>query len=211
MVVKGKLFEKLTEQFSREIFEKAGYLVIEVRSQKSGTQYGFDVLVKILDNNNNERSIHLECKDYSSQLNWKAFLDKILQLDASPYVPDIFIGLSPKASISNVNHSTLENLKRNLKFPIRLWSPDTKLEELFAINNKIYQEIYGNSNYPQIEEQKIIKKFKTEIDSLLDEMTLLKVANKIIIKSTKKQPVEDISFRINLDKKLDACIDEKDP
>ncbi len=211
MVAKGKSFEKQTELFFREFFEGIGYLVVEIRVQKAGTQYGFDVLVRILDENNVERKIHLECKDYSVSLDWKEFLDKIVQLDASAYVPDIFIGLSPKASVSNVNHSSLENLRTKLRFPIRLWSPDTKLEELFAINETVYPLIYGTAKIPTVDKIKLLKDYKVIIKALLDEKLLMGLTNKIIINCATKDPKEDKFLKINLDKKLDAVFDEKDP
>lgn len=207
---KGKKFEDLTKEFFKDLFGKCGYQVLEARNQKSGTQNGFDVLVRFLDRDNNEKRFHIECKDYSQTINWTDLLTKIHELDSSAYIPDAFIGISPKSSISNVNHNSLEKIKTRVKFPIELWSPDSSVDEIFALNKEIYNEIYEN-DAPQVNSKNVIIGFKSIIENILQEKRTLCALKKILIKECNKDPKERKKFKINLDKKLDTVLDEDDP
>ena len=208
---KGSNLEKNAEIFLRELFEKMGFITTEVRRQKSGTQNGFDILVEFLDDDDLEKKFYFECKDYTKPVEWKEFLDKILQLDASSHKIDCFIALSPKSSISNVNKNTLEKLERKMRFPISLWSPDSKINEFFALNKDIYRGIYDTDCDLVIDENKTISTIKTIINHLIQKAIFLKITNKIIIKNAERDPVEGEHLINNLDEKLDAILEKNDP
>lgn len=211
MAKKGDKFETLTRDFVSNLFSELGYTVLRVRKQKSGTQYGFDVLVEFLDDLDMERGFYFECKDYSSDIEWKEFQDKVMQIDASAYDPTAFIGLSPKADLSNVNHHTLENLEKKVKFPINIWSPETDIEKYFALYEEIYSKIYVGKNKISIDREKILKKIKAIFEYLISQKTILNCVKKITIKDSEKKPVESEKFITNLDKKLDAVLEPGDP
>ncbi|TJZ49872.1 hypothetical protein FAZ15_22200 [Sphingobacterium olei] len=71
MPITGSDFENLVKPFFKAIFEKMGFLVIQVRKKDSGTQNGFDVSVLFLDDNEQEREFFIECKYYTTaKLEW---------------------------------------------------------------------------------------------------------------------------------------------
>ncbi len=210
-MTKGSDFEKLSEQFLKYIFNKSGFVVVEIRRQKSGTQYGFDLLVKFGDESDITRSIHFECKDYRTDLKWHQIRDKIDQLGASSYIPDGFVALSPQKNISNVVHHTLQDLEKKNKFPIELWTPDTFINELFSINEEIYKKIYNEECPKDIDEDLIVNRFKICINSILQRKIILKTIAKITIKESDREPNEEKNRKSTLDEKLDSIFDKDDP
>lgn len=211
MVKKGDKFEILTVKFANELFEKMGFQVIKVRKQWSGTQYGFDVLVIFLDDNQLQREICMECKDYSKDVEWSRFSDKILQINASPYDPTAFIALSPHSNISNVDDALLKALEKTMKFPIQLWCPDSKIEEIFAVVPDVYKEIYGVEADFDIDIKSKLKQIKNRINFLINKKNVMNCVKKIEICETDKNPVEDKVYRTNLDEKLNLVLGEDDP
>ena len=80
MPISGSDFEKLVQPFFKEIFEKMGFLVIQVRKQESGNQNGFDISIHFLDDNDIEREFFIECKYYyTAQLYWADIFNKQMQ------------------------------------------------------------------------------------------------------------------------------------
>lgn len=211
MTKKGDDFENATKDFANRLFSELGYVVLQVRKQKSGTQNGFDIFVEFLDDSEILNIFCFECKDYSKEVEWQKLLDKILQVDASSYDPTAFIGISPKADISNVNHQTWDNLQKKVKFPIRLWSPESDVMIFFALYEDIYSQIYGNHAKTTIDRGRYLKKIKSIIDFLINEKIMLNCVKKITIKDSDKKPKEEGKFTTNLDKKLDAVLEPNDP
>lgn len=210
MVRKGDNFEDATKEFVNKLFPELGYTVLSGRKQKSGTQYGFDIFVEFLDNLDMDKLFLFECKDYSNDVEWKELEHKILQVDASAYDPTAFIGISPKADISNVNHHLWENLQKKVKFPIMLWSPETDVISFFALYEDVYSKIYGNRARITIDRQKYLKKIKSIIEWLIIQKTILNCVKKITIKDSEIKPAESEVFTTNLDKKLDAVLEPGD-
>ena len=89
-MAKGTDFEIKTCEFLKALFEELGFHVIEARREKSGTQNGFDILIKFFDEYDRERNFHFECKDYETPLNWDKISIKILELSAMSYKVDGF-------------------------------------------------------------------------------------------------------------------------
>lgn len=211
MAKKGDKFENLTKDFVSKLFSELDYTVLRIRKQKSGTQYGFDVLVEFLDDLEMERRFHFECKDYSSEVEWQKFQKKVLELDASSYDPTAFFGLSPKADLSNVNHHTLENLEKKVKFPIMIWSPETDIKKYFALYEEIYSKIYVGECLVSNNREKVLKKIKSIFEFVINQKTILNCVKKITIIETDKKPGESKDFKTNLDKKLDVVLKSDDP
>lgn len=210
-VHKGADFEKASHEFFKKIFEEIGFQVLSVRKQWSGTQNGFDIRINFLDNDEFERTIFFECKDYNTVLDWGHILEKILELDAANYQVDGFIALSPKMDLSNINDNIAPKLNSKFKFPIRYLTPESHIKELFSIEKEIYEKIYGQSPTGTIDRKAILDRFKAYICSILKEKQLLKFANRIEVKDSTKKPTEDGSFITNLDKKLNEVLDDNDP
>jgi len=210
-VAKGASFEKATHDFFKKIFEEIGFQVLSIRKQWSGTQNGFDIRINFLDNDEFERTIFFECKNYDTELDWGHILEKILELDAANYQVDGFIALSPKMDISNINDNIAPKLNSKFKFPIRYLTPESNVKELFSIEKEIHEEIYGYCPTGTVDRKAILNRFKAYIGSILREKQLLKFANRIEVKDSIKKPDEDGSFITNLDKKLNEVLEENDP
>jgi len=207
----GIVFEEAAKEFFGNLLERVGYTVTAKRRQKAGTQNGFDLFLKIIDNTG-EKELHFECKDYSSDLQWKDFQTKILQLHAMKmYKPDCFIGLSPKSDVTNINHHEVRDLENMVGFPIEIWSPETFIKEIFALDKDIFKTIYNEECTLQIDEEKVLTRTKVCIDTILRRKLLMKIAKRIVIEDSKKDPKEDALLKTNLDKKLMAIMGEDDP
>ncbi|MDQ3011637.1 MAG: hypothetical protein M3X11_13135 [Acidobacteriota bacterium] len=93
----GTLFEKATLGILRELFECWGFQLADIKSQRSGTQHGFDVHCRITKGQIN-LSLFIECKASNSfnsiehrelsekvaQLNWANFPRKDAHIFFSP-------------------------------------------------------------------------------------------------------------------------------
>jgi len=209
---KGSLFEKQIEQFFKNFFEEMGFVVITVRRQKAGTQNGFDVKVTFLDDDDNERSLFFECKDYESALNWNDIFPKICELDGSNYEVDGFFALSPKVAISNINDNLVPSITQKFSFPIRLWDSNcTFLEQMLSLDSVIYKSIYKADCTIISDRDSHLRKFRNIFESVLTEKKLLKLTHIIEINSSDKKPNEGAEYVTNLDTKLNEVILEDDP
>ncbi len=207
---KGSEFEKATQTLFKAVFTELGFHVIDVRKQWSGTQNGFDVRVTFLDADESERVLFFECKNYDSDLDWSSIVEKVLELESSNYHVDGFVALSPKKELSNIKDHVAAGLQGKFKFPIRYFTPESGIKELFSIDREIYKTIYGEyPNFPQSRSE-ILDQFRLYIRSILKEKQALKYANIIEIKASDEVPNEDGNYITNLDKKLSAVLAEDD-
>lgn len=179
---KGTDFERKSKDFLESLFTQLGFAVVRSRQQETGTQGGFDILISFHDDQNKELNFFVECKDYSSrEVAWKEMLDKIMQLNASRYQIDGFIGLSPRQEISNLNSNVLASLPQQVKFPIRFWTPESQVKEYFLLDENFYQYVYGESiRIPENEKKLIKRKLRNVVANMLDEK------EKLIIEERKK-------------------------
>ena len=207
---KGDKLEILAEKHFKWLFEEMGFQVVEVRRQKTGVQFGFDILIRFFDDTELPRSFYFECKDYSTNVNWNSLLRKIFELDSSAHKPDAFIAISPKVQITNINHNTLQNCKSKFGFAIDLWDITNIIQELFALDNNVYYELYQKNYSSEIDSSKVIYTIKTLINHLINEKQILDLGNKIKILESDRNPLEDENLRTKLDLKLNAVLPEDD-
>ncbi|AKB50445.1 hypothetical protein MSBRW_1192 [Methanosarcina barkeri str. Wiesmoor] len=206
---KGDNLEILAENHFKWLFEEMDFQLIGVRRQNSGAQFGFDIKVQFFDDDDNVRNFYFECKDYSSDLHFNSILRKIFELDSSAYSPDAFIAISPKVQISNINDNTLENIKNKFRFPISLWDTTNNIKELFALNNKIFYELYGYNYSDLIDSNKVIRRTKSLINSLITQKKARDLGNRIKILDSNRDPNEKEILRTTLDLKLNAVLPEE--
>jgi hypothetical protein len=206
---KGADFEVKTCEFLKDLFEELGFLVIEARQQKSGTQNGFDVLIKFVDDYGKERNFHFECKDYESALNWEKILIKIHELSAMSYSVDGFFSVLPKIDISNIHHHMENDLPEKVSFPIKHWTPETCVKDYFALDPEIYKQIY-NEDTPAIDRDFTLRKLKAVIKTVLDHKDTLSFTGSIHIKEAECEPTEDVELKTTLDRKLNSVLAEGD-
>ncbi len=208
---KGSEFELSFCEFIKTTFEEMGYQVIEVRKQTSGTQNGFDVKVSFLDDDDNERDLFFECKDYDTQLQWSDILPKMIELEAANYNVDGFIAVSPKKNISNIGDNISPKFKEKFNFPISFWTPDSCIHDIFSLNPSIYKKVYGDDCKVILDKSNALENLKGRIDLLIKQKQLLRYVNRIEIKQASKTPSEDSSYITNLDKKLNEVLAVDDP
>lgn len=156
---KGDNLEIQVKDFFGRLFEECGYKVLKNRRQKSGTQDGFDNEI-IISKEFDRFRIYIECKDYTTTLNYSDAIVKIPQIVTS-YKPDLFLFISPKKKFSNsFNDTRLEDYYNTIPTPIEFLTPDNKVEELFAIEPLIYKKVYGKLPNFKIDKQKKIEWLK---------------------------------------------------
>ncbi len=165
MTGKGDNLENQVKILFENLLKECGYTVIKNRKQKSGTQDGFDNEIIIVDEFNRRYKIHLECKDYSTKLNFSEAIVKIPQIVTS-YKPDILIFLSPKVQFSNpYNDTRLVEFYERFDVPIEFLTPDNSVEELIALDESIYKSIYGEVPKFKVDRNEKIEWFKKFIFS----------------------------------------------
>ena len=145
---KGAKFEINTNNFFVWLFEEIGFIISKDRIQFSGTQDGFDIHI-IVNNDNFERQIHIECKDYKTDLDIGNIFKKALDLEKNYNLTenDLFIAISPRANFKNADNSEKTSPVLNEKFPFKSYLLDKSngIHKLFAVNDGYYEEIYGKS------------------------------------------------------------------
>lgn len=211
MPISGTDFEVLVKPFFRELFEKMGFEVFEVRNQKSGTQNGFDIKVIFQDETGIDRNIFIECKYYESILSFTQIVKKILELGGANYNPDVFIALSPKVNLSNQDDNLKEQLQGIYKFPCEFWTPDSEVEKMFALDPALYQKVYDQKPDLEFDHREHILKLKNRIIYNIGIKETLAVSHLIKIGETDKIPEEDDNLKTTLDEKLNAVLDPKNP
>ena len=118
----------------------------ELRRQGAGTQYGVDILFRAKAAGH-ETVCLVECKNYKSRLTVKTVADKILQaeaaFDAEPI--DHWILISPHQDPNNELDQLVQRWNQLKRFPftVQIWSPQSQVRDLFAIEPAIYRGLYG--------------------------------------------------------------------
>jgi len=159
----GKKFEQQTRIFFSFLFKKLGYIVHKERIQFNGTQDGFDVQFVIADNFI-ERTIFIECKDYSTDLKFGNIYAKAHDLESNYNFSekDVALFISPRANFGNKrNPEKAEPILSKFPFVIRLLELSNGIDRLFAIDKEIYKEIYKKDCILDIVEKDEINKFKS--------------------------------------------------
>ncbi len=160
MLAKGENLERQVKLFFGELFKECGFTVIKNRQQKSGTQDGFDNEIIVVDEFYREFKIYIECKDYSTKLNYSEIVVKIPQIISS-YRPDLFLFISPKEPFSNpYNDSRLEKFYNEFDVPIKFLTPDNQVEELLSLNTVVYKAIYNREPLVKVDRKEKIDWFK---------------------------------------------------
>jgi hypothetical protein len=213
MPISGSDFEKLVQPFFKTVFEKMGYIVLQVRKQTSGDQNGFDISVLFLDDNDLEREIFIECKYYTTaKLEWADIFNKQLQLEASSYNPTAFIVLSPRRDLSNIDHNIQAKVVSKFKYPVDFWTPDKNIHQLFALDHEVYKKVFDVKKCDvTIDEKSELNRIKVIVNTLIQKKDALKFSDLIRIEENDKVPFEDANLITNLDQKLNSVLDAGDP
>ncbi len=212
MAISGSDFEKLVKPFFKKIFEEMGFIVIEIRKQDSGDQNGFDILVQFFDDNDQERSVFIECKYYTTApLYWKDIFNKQMQLEASSYKPTAFIALSPLQNLSNIDHNIQAHAIDKFKYPVDFWTPDKDVNKLFALDEEVYKKVYSSPVCDLLIDRSIeLKRIKAILNNLIQKKEAFQFSDLIKILDTNKEPKEDTVLKTTLDEKLNSVLSVDD-
>jgi hypothetical protein len=167
-MAKGIDLEIKIRVFLQFLFEDLGFPVLEARQQQAGTQNGFDIRITFLDASEKKREFYFECKDYTGPVPWSEMIRKVHELHASSHPADGFIGISPRANLTNIHANVQHTLPDLVKFPVRFWTPDAQVEEYLSLDATLYQEVYGEAP-PAVDPEKIRQKLRLLIRDMLRE------------------------------------------
>mgnify|MGYP001088645168 CR=1 FL=1 len=196
----GKNFEIQTKRFFSKLLNEIGFIVNKERIQFNGTQDGFDVQF-VVSQDYIERVIYIECKDYSTDLKFGAIYSKVHDLESNYSFNnnDLALFISPRANFGNTrNPEKAEPILNKFPFTIRLLEQSNGIENLFAIDKEIYQEIYNKKCEIQVNSQTEIDKFKSIIFSRGGfRKIIVKEEHKTIFLSNAKECINYIPRKVN--------------
>jgi hypothetical protein len=146
----GRLLETAFVALLRKLFalgdKTETAILIRLRQQRSGSQFGHDVEFDTHDLTG-KAYCHVECKNYKETVTLDHIAAKILQTDFhwrdKPL--DHFIIVSPHHDASNELSMMIQgwNRRRSFPFDVQLWSPERGVRELFRLAPEVYERIYG--------------------------------------------------------------------
>jgi transcriptional regulator with XRE-family HTH domain len=145
-------FIRLLERFFSLAADDKEMILDRLRRQSSGTQYGHDVQFDCTVASDNVVRCHVECKNYSRQLQLADVADKILQTQAYWHAKkiDYFVIVTPRAGTSNDLDHFIQtwNAVDSSPFRIQVWGPEQRIKEFFALEPSAYQAVYGTGSSP---------------------------------------------------------------
>jgi hypothetical protein len=177
---KGVEFEERLKAFLPVLIKELGFSNINIRRQDAGTQNGFDLWVRYVDDELKNRQIFFECKNYDSRLSWVSLYKKFIEFEHSSYERNPFIVLSPNQSISNSKDQILADRYGHFSFPIEIWGPDSHIRAMFSLDPSLYQFLYKEDCPVEINRKTIINDTKKIFKSLFNAEVTPKQNNGII-------------------------------
>ncbi|ASV31084.1 hypothetical protein [Maribacter cobaltidurans] len=134
-----------------------------------------------------------------------------MQLDSANYDPTAFIALSPLKNLSNIDHNIQAKSINKFRFPVDFWTPDKNVEQLFALDEKLYKKVYDKKTCNiSIDRENEINRIKCLINNFIQKKEHLKFANWISIQDSDEELEEDESLKTTLDEKLNTLFEEDD-
>ncbi|WP_346986012.1 hypothetical protein [Chryseobacterium sp. POE27] len=170
MSKKGGEFEINAIDFLEKIFNELNYTVTRKRTQKSGSQDGYDDLIQIVDDRYRRYTIFAECKDYSTHLNYTQAIEKIPHIVSTHQNIDLLLFISPYEDFSNTNeNSKVEGFYEaiNERCPVEFLTPESFIEEYFSLYPELFKKVYKNelSRIEGTKREQILRRFEKMIFS----------------------------------------------
>ncbi len=168
---KGGAFEDVTLLFLKAIFSELNYRITKERSQYSGTQDGYDVLIEIVDPKTYKSyRIFSECKDYKTTLSYSEALMKIPQIVSAQEQIDLLLFISPHENFKNPHEEfKLENFYHTISYrcPVAFLTPNEKVQRYFSLYPDLYKIVYNNDidNLPSNLRTELLQDFEAFIFS----------------------------------------------
>jgi len=194
-IKKGADFEGIARLFLERILEELNYTVVRSRTQNSGTQDGYDNMVVVVDNNYCHRQIYVECKDYSTQLNHTAAIEKIAHILSTHGNIDLLLFMSPYRDFSNPNEeSKLDGFYKALSpvCPVEFLTPSSFIQEYFSLYPDLYKVLYALEIEPLSTENRkyLLDKFEKLLfsDKNLKKVIVQEAGKSLYIGTLQKDP-----------------------
>jgi energy-coupling factor transporter ATP-binding protein EcfA2 len=165
---KGSDFEISVQKFYDWLFAEMGLNVLRSRRAKSGSQGGHDIEF-VIERNNSQHHIYIECKNYQSDLAFGNIFSKAFDLDVNytPNATDLFIAINPNSNFSNDrNFKKIGNsIDARYDFKYLFLDLSSGVKELFSLNPTIYQEIYSSQPTIKPDKDKALRRFSGQLFS----------------------------------------------
>jgi serine/threonine protein kinase len=120
-------------------------MLSRLRGQRAGAQFGHDIELDATVAGSPAVRVHVECKDLSRPVTVHDIAGKLAQqryLSAGAPI-DHWILISPHQDCTNELAGMLEAWTAEYPFSVQLWSPETRVRELFALEPAVYEAVYG--------------------------------------------------------------------
>jgi ubiquitin-like protein Pup len=168
---KGDSLEDAAMRLIRLLFNLAPQeqqpILTRLRRQRPGPQYGHDIQFHASAAGAPSVRCRVECKNYGRPIQLSDIADKLFQQEkadrSSPI--DHWILLSPHANPTNELQEFLDGwaADRRFQFEIQVWSPETGIRELLALEPSLYAAIYGGAPPTDIDPHNVIPQFRNRL------------------------------------------------
>jgi hypothetical protein len=160
----------LLEQLFAVDDEERENLLVLLRRQRPGAQYGNDLQFEAKVASRGSSVCRVECKNISEPVGLKHVADKLLQQEkaARDQPVDHWILVSPHQDPTNELNEMLRYWSDTRRFPfeIHIWSPQNGVKQLFAQAPLVYREIYS-AEPPRRTESDILERLRNDLRPIL--------------------------------------------
>jgi site-specific DNA-cytosine methylase len=147
----GAALEKATADLLRRLFTvqagTPGLMLSRLRRQTAGIQFGHDIAFDWLAENNPAVRCRVECKNVDHPIGLNDVAPKIMQQEfyGRDSQVDHWILISPHSDPTNELREMLNAWEDSDKYPfsVQIWSPESGIRSLFAIEPDVYRAVYG--------------------------------------------------------------------
>ncbi|MDR2999709.1 MAG: tetratricopeptide repeat protein [Fibromonadaceae bacterium] len=176
---KGERLELSVIELLRELFdideEENERLVTELRRQKAGSQFGFDIQIRYKDDLDQQCICKIECKDQKN-ISLGQITEKLENARRAKQDIHHWIFISPNEfgqTANDLNDISLDWEHENRYYPpihkIQFWTRDNNVEEFFALSPDIHEHYYSSNKtiYPETwnkeERIEVLKKWREKL------------------------------------------------
>jgi hypothetical protein len=144
----GALLEQATvDLFARFFAVEPDAILSRLRRQAAGSQFGHDIEAEWTVAGYPAVRCHVECKNLDRRVTVSDIAGKLAQQKYHHRGAQIdhWILISPHHDVANDLPAMLEAWDRHGEYPfsVQVWSPETRVREMFALEPAVYEAVYG--------------------------------------------------------------------
>ena len=149
----GAALEQATvDLFARFFAADPEVIKSRLRRQGAGTQFGHDIELECSVAGSPAVRCHVECKNLDRMVTLDDIAGKLAQqkIHQRDVQIDHWILISPHHDVSNDLRVTLDTWDQLGEYPfsVQVWSPESRVREMFALEPAVYRELYGRPPTP---------------------------------------------------------------